>query len=92
MHTTQIVNTKVISDESVAVLIRCCNDPSTDSWHTLQVSAATAAADVTAWQTDALTAVQNKHAARNNAGNLLTGLQAVALVDGVLMPAPTTSA
>jgi hypothetical protein len=30
-HTTEIVNTKQCSDESIAITIRCCDDPQTDS-------------------------------------------------------------
>lgn len=31
MHTTQIVRTDQQSDEAVSVVIRCCNNPKTDS-------------------------------------------------------------
>jgi hypothetical protein len=35
MHTTEIVRTEQKSDEAIAVVIRCCNNPLTDSAHTL---------------------------------------------------------
>jgi hypothetical protein len=36
-HTPEIVETKELTDDQVAYLIRCCGDPSTDSWHTISV-------------------------------------------------------
>ena len=35
MHITEIVKTEQVSDEGVAVTIRCCNNPKTDSTVTI---------------------------------------------------------
>lgn len=32
-----VVDTKVLSDGQLAVLVRCENDPTTDSWHTMTI-------------------------------------------------------
>lgn len=37
MHTSSVVETKELSDELVAYRVRCCDDPTTDSWHTASV-------------------------------------------------------
>lgn len=34
-HTTEIVSYKKLSNGQFALLFRCCNNPSTDYWHTL---------------------------------------------------------
>lgn len=34
-HTVSVVDTKEVTDEHVAYLLRCCDDPTTDSWHTM---------------------------------------------------------
>ncbi len=36
-HTPEIVETKEHSDEQVGYRIRCCGDPTTDSWHTFTI-------------------------------------------------------
>lgn len=36
-HHPVIVSIKDINDENVAYLVRCCDDPATDSWITLSV-------------------------------------------------------
>lgn len=34
-HTTEIVEVKHVADELLSVLVRCCGDEKTDSWHTM---------------------------------------------------------
>lgn len=34
-HVTEIISTQQVSDEAIAVKIRCCDNPLTDSVHTL---------------------------------------------------------
>ena len=35
IHTTEIVEFKKLSNGQFAICIRCCGNPSTDSWHTM---------------------------------------------------------
>lgn len=37
-HITELIEYKQVADELHAVLIRCCGDTSTDSWHTMHSS------------------------------------------------------
>jgi hypothetical protein len=37
IHTPIIIDTKELSDEQVSYCIRCCGDPSTDSWHMISI-------------------------------------------------------
>ena len=38
MHNAKIIQAVQLSDGEIAILARCCNDPSTDSWHTMKVT------------------------------------------------------
>ena len=35
MHTTEVISTKQMTDESIAIKIRCCDNPKTDSVWTI---------------------------------------------------------
>ncbi len=48
MHTTRIVKTQQASDEAIAVTIRCCENPQTDSTVTIYGVASKSAADIDA--------------------------------------------
>jgi hypothetical protein len=61
-HATKTIEKKKLSDGAFAVLIQCCDDPSTNSWHTLEVGKSTTAAEVTAWLADRHKHVQDSHA------------------------------
>jgi len=37
-HTTEIIDVKHEADEILAVKVRCCDDPQTDSWHSMHAS------------------------------------------------------
>lgn len=36
-HTPKVVETKELNDEQVSYRLRCCDDPTSDSWHTMSV-------------------------------------------------------
>ena len=74
-HNTKTVETKVISDEQISVRVRCCEDPLSDSWHSLQITPATTPEEVKAWHEERHKDVQTKHAARHNAHSLLDSLK-----------------
>ena len=66
-HIAKAVEKRSESSGQVSVLIRCCDDTTTDSWHTLSVSPTTTADDVTAWLAERKAAVQEQHAAHQAA-------------------------
>lgn len=37
-HTIKLVEQKELNDQHVSFCYRCCDDPSTDSWHTVDLS------------------------------------------------------
>lgn len=37
-HVSKIIDIKEINDESVAYLVRCCDDPMSDSWLTVTLT------------------------------------------------------
>jgi hypothetical protein len=39
-HTTQIVESRLLSNGQISVCIRCCGDKSTDHWHDMAVEVA----------------------------------------------------
>jgi len=62
-HKTKIVAKKKLADGQLAVLLRCCDDQTTDSWHTLHFNKNTKPADVDAWLADRHQHVQDGHEA-----------------------------
>lgn len=38
MHNAKIIRAVQLSDGEIAILARCCDDPMTDSWHTMKVT------------------------------------------------------
>jgi hypothetical protein len=40
-HTTEIVEWKQVNDGQFSVMVRCCGDASTDSWHTMAANVVT---------------------------------------------------
>lgn len=39
MHEAKVITFKQDTDETIEILVRCCDDPRTDSWHTITVTA-----------------------------------------------------
>jgi hypothetical protein len=58
-HVAKVIEKKQLSDGAIAIRLRCCGDPSTDSIATLYVKADT---DVAAWAAKEKTRVQDAHA------------------------------
>jgi len=73
-HVSKIIEKKKLSDGQIAVLIRCCEDVTTDSWHTLTLTTDTAPDDVTAWLVERKANVQTQHAASLAAAAVLDTL------------------
>ena len=63
MHTSTIIEKKKLTDGQIAVLIQCCADPTTNSWHTISITKDTTTDEVTAWLTGVQQHVQDGHAA-----------------------------
>lgn len=66
-HVAKMVHTKHDSDGSISVLMRCCDDPSTDQWHTLYVKTETSAAEVKAFVKRVRAVCEAQHGARERA-------------------------
>lgn len=66
-HVAKHVLVKHESDGSIAVLMRCCGDPSTDSWHTLYVQPETSSEEIRVFVDQARSRCEAQHAARENA-------------------------
>ena len=62
-HTARIIEKKKLADGQIAVLMQCCDDPSTNSWHTLSITKDTTTDEVSAWVADAEQHVQDSHSA-----------------------------
>ncbi len=37
-HVSKVVEFREVNDENIAYRLRCCDDPMTDSWHTIAVT------------------------------------------------------
>lgn len=61
-HKAEIVETKLVADGAVAICVRCCDDASTDSWHTLYGLAGKTDADLDAWESTCVAQAEEKHA------------------------------
>ena len=48
-HTVKVAEKKKVGDSQVAVLLQCCDEVTTRSWHTLGITSETTQADITAW-------------------------------------------
>lgn len=66
-HTTTVIETKVLSDAAIAVLCRCCDDQTTDSWHTIYVTPSTTEAELDQEITAHVSRVHARHEARGKA-------------------------
>jgi hypothetical protein len=75
MHTAKIIETKKLADGAIAVLARCCDDPSTDSWHTIYNLHAKESSDIQREATDHASNVEMKHLATQRADQALADLQ-----------------
>lgn len=70
-HTARMVHNKLESDGAIACLMRCCEDASTDSWHTLYIKPETSSQDVQDWLKERLARTEQQHAAVINARGIL---------------------
>lgn len=73
-HNPVLIDQKDVADGQHAILVRCDDDPTTDSWHTFTITADTTSADVQAELDMQLDKVSNLHAAKMNAVSVLKTL------------------
>ena len=73
-HVAAVVEKKKLSDGQIAVCLRCCADATTDSWHTLSITAESTPADLTAWLDSRKAAVEALHQAHQDADAALQNL------------------
>jgi len=67
-----VVLNKLESNGAIAVLMRCCDDPSTDSWHTLYVQPETKNQDVLGFMARIKSRTEQQHAAITNARDIIS--------------------
>jgi len=70
-HIAKMIISKLESDGAVAVLMRCCDDPATDAWHTLYVKPETSNQDVLAFLKAVQGRTEQQHAAILNARDIM---------------------
>ena len=68
-HSAEVVETKLLANGVVAVLFRCCEDPSTNEWHTLYDVANKTESELEAWEKSC-----KEHAEKHH-GNAQAALQ-----------------
>lgn len=73
-HTPVLIDQDDPADGQHSILVRCCGDPKTDSWHTFAIVATTTSADVQNELNYHLDRVSNLHAAKLNAAQVLQTL------------------
>lgn len=73
-HATKIVETKSVTSDASAILVRCCDDPTTDSWHTIHWIDNKSDAEITAEVQDHATRVASRHAGKALGDTVLAGL------------------
>jgi hypothetical protein len=66
-HKTQVVKVTHVTDTQIAVRLRCCEDSSTDSVHTFEVSPDHQESDLKAWIDERHKHVQGLHQKRDKA-------------------------
>jgi hypothetical protein len=88
MHVATIVDKKRLSDGQIAVLVRCCNDPEQQSWHTLEVDLTVTADKIDQWLTERKQVVQDNHAVNQAAD---AHLESLILQNASPQPLPTPS-
>lgn len=67
MHKAKQVHVKAEADGIIAVLMRCCDDSSTDQWHTLYVRPETTDQEVQDFLATAQVRCQTQHGAMERA-------------------------
>jgi len=75
IHTTELIEVKHVADEILAVLVRCCGDPKTDSWHTMHASVYTDESKLAASISSAHKRVAGTHIAHLAAQSKLESLK-----------------
>ena len=61
-HTAKTIEFKQLSDGALAVRVRCCDDETTDSWHTVYDIGAMTEEQLDAWEASCLESKQAHHA------------------------------
>lgn len=72
-HVAKMVHSKLESNGAIACLMRCCDDPTTDSWHTLYVQPETSSQEIQDFIRAAQTRTEQQHAAIANAHAIMEG-------------------
>lgn len=75
-HTAEIVDTKSTTDDGVSILVRCCNDDTTDSWHTYYGISGATEKELTDWADKCLQDKTARHTA------VLSGIDTVKALKG----------
>lgn len=70
-HQAAVIATKKDADGAISVLLRCCGDASTESWHTFYVQSSTSEAEVRTWLLGVMQRVQDLHLAHDKASAIL---------------------
>jgi hypothetical protein len=73
-HNPVLIDQKDLADGQHAILVRCDDDPATDSWHSFTITAVTTSTDVQNELNGHLDRVSNLHAAKMNAVSVLKTL------------------
>jgi hypothetical protein len=61
-HVAVIVDKKQLADGAIAICVRCCGDPMSDSWHTHYDVGAMSPEDLRAWAQEKILEKQAHHA------------------------------
>jgi len=60
-HKAEIVDRKVVQGGVIAILVRCCGDEASDSWHTKEVLAEHTQAQIRNWKNKVLSGAMEDH-------------------------------
>jgi hypothetical protein len=60
-HTAKLVDVKQIADDAIAICVRCCDDPNTDSWHTHHGIAALSQEEIEQWEQECCDSKSQQH-------------------------------
>jgi hypothetical protein len=71
MHKVQLIEKKPLSNGQLAYKLRCCNNESTDSWHTLTVTPGMTAEDISAEVEEKKQLCSQQHSAMITASSAL---------------------
>lgn len=72
-HEARQIHLKDLGDGAISVLMRCCEDKTTDQWHTLYVKPESTDQEIQDWLASCKSQCEAQHGSRERARAIISG-------------------